>query len=234
MLTTSDLARYQSPRRRANVARAVLLAILVVDVVAVWSSQMEHSLLGRIDAGEFVSDDELTWSDNRQVVIGYTQFGLLLLCAIKFLAWFVQAYRDAEALGANGLRFSSRWAIGAWFVPFLNLVRPKQIANDIWRASSPHVSLTRQREWEFLNPPAFLMAWWLAFLASGWAENATRVYADGETVEELQKLDHAWMVADGIDALAALLAIVVVTVITRRLEARYELARASAEQSEPS
>jgi hypothetical protein len=234
VLTTSDLARYESPRRRANVARAVLLAILVVDLVAVWSSQVEHSLLERIDAGEFVSDDELTWSDNRQVLLGYTQFGLLLLCAIKFLAWFVQAYRDAEALGANGLRFSPRWAIGAWFVPFLNLVRPKQIANDIWRASSPQVSLTRQRQWEFLNPPAFLTAWWLAFLASGWTGNATRVYADGETLEELQKLDRAWMVADGIDALAALLAIVVVTVITRRLEARYELARASAEQSEPS
>lgn len=232
MLTTSDLARYKSPRRRANVALGVLVAIVLVDLFAVWSSQAEHALLGRIGAGAFVSDDELNSSDSRQVLVGYTQFGLYVLCVIKFLSWFVQSYRAAEALGANGLRFSSRWAIGAWFVPILNLFRPKQIANDIWRASSPELPLARQRAWESLNPPAVLMLWWLAFLVSGWAGNVTRAYADAETVEELQKLDRAWMVADSIDAFAALLAIVVVTMITRRLEARFERARASAEQSD--
>lgn len=234
MLTTSDLARYKPIRGRANTARAVLAAILVVDLVAVWSSQAEHSMLGRIAAGEFVPDDEIDWSDTRQMLIGYTQFGLYVLCVIRFLPWFVRAYRNAEVLGANGLRFSPRWAIGAWFVPILNLFRPKQIVNDVWRASSPNLSFTRQREWELLNPPAFLMAWWLAFLASGWAENATRAYADADTLKELQKLDRAWMVADSLDAVAAGLAIVVVTLTTRRLEARYELARASVEQSDES
>jgi hypothetical protein len=50
---------------------------------------------------------------------------------------FRRAYRNLPALGAESPRFSSGWAVGAWFVPFLNLVRPKQIMDDIWRASDP-------------------------------------------------------------------------------------------------
>jgi hypothetical protein len=38
------------------------------------------------------------------------------------------------------MRWSAGWAIGAWFVPVLSLVRPKAILNDIWRASDPRVS----------------------------------------------------------------------------------------------
>jgi hypothetical protein len=143
----------------------------------------------------------------------------------------VQAYRNAGALGADGLRFSSGWAIGSWFVPILNLFRPKQIANDIWRASAPKLSAARQREWELLNPPFLLLAWWLAFLFSGWSGNLTRAYADGDTVDELQTLDRVYMVSDSLDALAAVLAIVVVTLITRRLESRFERVRAVALQA---
>ncbi|MDX6439785.1 MAG: hypothetical protein QOF45_2368 [Gaiellaceae bacterium] len=221
MLTAADLARYESPRGRANVASAVLLVILVADLVAIWSSQAEYSLLGRIDAGKFASAGELTRNDNRQMIIGYTEFGLFVVGVISFVSWFVQAYRNAEALGANGLRHSSSWALWSWFVPVLNLFRPKQIANDIWRASSPAISLSRQREWELLNPPVLLLAWWIAFLVSRWSTNLSRAYADASTAGALQSLDRVWMFGDSIDAVAAVLAIVVVTMMTRRLEARF-------------
>ena len=42
----------------------------------------------------------------------------------------------AEARGRH-LRYGTGWAIGAWFIPIFNLFRPKQIANDIDRASAP-------------------------------------------------------------------------------------------------
>jgi hypothetical protein len=229
VLTTADLARYSSPRRRAHIARAALLTLLVVDLVAIWSSQAEYSLLGRIGAGEFVSDDEITRNDNRQAAIGIVQLALYVVCVVSFLTWFVQAYRNAEALGGDGLRSSPRGAIWWWFVPFANLVRPKQIANDIWRASSPDLPLARQRRWDLDNPPFLLLAWWLAFLVAGWVGNVAARYSAGETVEDLQRLDNVYMAADFLDAVAAALAIVVVTLLTRRQEVRFARAQVAAE-----
>jgi hypothetical protein len=45
---------------------------------------------------------------------------------------FARAYSN---LAAGQRRHSSGWAIGSWFVPILNLFRPAEIANDIWRTS---------------------------------------------------------------------------------------------------
>ena len=131
----------------SHARRAWLVAILLVDLVAVWSSQAEYNLLERIDAGELVTDTEANRNDNRQAVVGVSQFALYVACIVFFIAWFRQAYRNIEALGAASLRHSHGWAIGSWFVPFLNLVRPKQIANDVWRGSDPDVPLERQAYW---------------------------------------------------------------------------------------
>lgn len=57
------------------------------------------------------------------------------VAAICFIVWFFNAYKNLEIAGVP-LRYTRGWAIGAWFVPFLSLVRPKQIADDVWRGSN--------------------------------------------------------------------------------------------------
>jgi hypothetical protein len=78
---------------------------------------------------------EVNASDELNAFIGFAQFGLLVLTAILFIRWFRRAYRNVEPLGGER-RFKTGWAIGGWFVPFLNLWRPEQIANDIWHRAS--------------------------------------------------------------------------------------------------
>jgi len=107
-------------------------------VVAVVSDALEYALLGRIADGERPSDAEITFNDTRQAVIGLAQTGLQIALYVAFIMWFYRAYSNLPRLGVTGgLRFGPGWAIGAWFVPFLNLVRPKAIANDIWKGSDP-------------------------------------------------------------------------------------------------
>ena len=57
------------------------------------------------------------------------------------------------------------WAIGAWFVPFLNLVRPIQIVNDIWRGSQPY--LDDRFGWRGRPVPRVFAFWWAAWLIAG-------------------------------------------------------------------
>jgi ABC-type Fe3+ transport system permease subunit len=47
-----------------------------------------------------------------------------------------------------------------------SLFRPKQVLNDIWRASDPDLPLDRPDAWRKRPIPEFLGWWWLVFLAS--------------------------------------------------------------------
>src|SRR5262245_62496938 len=61
-------------------------------------------------------------------------FNLLVLIAtiIVFLIWEHRANSNLRPLGVPRPEFSSRWAVGSWFVPFLNLVVRFQIVRFIW------------------------------------------------------------------------------------------------------
>ena len=85
-------------------------------------------------------------SDHRQQIVNVVGFALLAVTAIAFIWWFHAAYRNSAARGTWKLRFTSRWAIGAWFVPILAFWRPKQIADDIWRASEPRAPRVDEQE----------------------------------------------------------------------------------------
>jgi hypothetical protein len=182
--------------------RIVLVIVALVDLIAVGSDLAEYRLLGT----DFTIE-EADANDRRQIAVGVAQVSLLVLTAVFFIIWFKRAYEHVEPLGGNR-RYGTGWAIGAWFVPIMNLWRPKQIANDIWRAGNGPGDSS-------ISP--WLTLWWAAFLVSNWASQlAGRLSIAGDTVEELQTAAAVYAFADGIDVIAAGLAIWVVWAITRR------------------
>ena len=56
---------------------------------------------------------------------------------VGFLVWLHRAWTNLLALGREPLPYSPGWAVGAWLVPFLNLVRPKRMMDIVWRGSDP-------------------------------------------------------------------------------------------------
>ena len=52
---------------------------------------------------------------------------------MAFIGWLHAGAKQVQRVTPNLLRYAPGWAIGAWFVPFLNLVRPVQIVNDVRR-----------------------------------------------------------------------------------------------------
>ena len=207
--------------RRAILAQAALTLALLVDLVAIGSDLLEWQILGRIEAGELVPDSELLANDDRQATMGLLQLGVLVVAAVFFLRWFHRAYSNLESLGAGNLRFGRGWAIGAWFVPILNLWRPKQIANDLWRASDPDAPADQGETWHGRGVPALVAFWWAAFLLAGWVLVAgTRL--DAGTLDDLKRTTLSYLASDSLDAVAAGLAVVVVRWTSARQEARAE------------
>lgn len=100
------------------------------------------------------------------------------------------------------------WTIGGWLVPVLNLFRPKQIANDLWRAGDvqggPDVS-------------ALVTWWWLTFLVSGWGSRSMFGNArdPAEGMGSSLTANAVWYL---VGAAAAALAIAFVRGITHRMD----------------
>jgi hypothetical protein len=67
------------------------------------------------------------------VLQGLAGLGYLVIfigSAVVFCRWFHLAVRHATALGAH-VGYTPAGAVGSWFIPFVNLVRPFQIARSM-------------------------------------------------------------------------------------------------------
>jgi hypothetical protein len=151
---------------------------------------------------------------------------LLLLSAVVFIGWFFQAYKNLRRLGVQNLRHGNGWAIGAWLVPILSLVRPKQMTNDIWRGSERGAEVTNG--WRLVPVPSLLHWWWGLFLLQGFLLYFGQTMTQGgyDKLARFGELSNGFSqiksgtVADVIGDLAgiaaAVLAILVVSTITER------------------
>jgi hypothetical protein len=202
---------YVSLDGRLKAIKIVFPLIVAISIIAAISDASEISLLNRVIANEDVSEATLNANDSRQAVIGLAQFVLYVAGAVVFIRWLRQGYRNIDAIRAGTRRYGHGWAIWGWFVPFLNLWRPKEIINDVWRAGGT-------------QPPALLAWWWAAFLITGWLGNiAVRAGFSDDTPEDIRTGSIAYLVSDLVDAVAAVLAIFVAIAVTRRVERAREL-----------
>ena len=153
------LEGYLPLRRPARRARAALWVSILL-ALASGAANLGDTRAARLLAGDGASAGDLyLW-------VGVVQAGWFLVTAGLWLAWFRRAYLNLPALGARRLRFRPWWAVGAWLVPVFSLFRPKQVLNDVWRASDPDLPPDQADTWRKRPVAELLGWWWLAFLAS--------------------------------------------------------------------
>ncbi|MFC4117918.1 protein kinase domain-containing protein [Nonomuraea zeae] len=94
---------------------------------------------------------------------------LLLWCAqvvsgaglvVAWLLWFFRVRQVAEKFTPGRLRYRPSMAVIGWFIPVGNLFLPKQVADDVWHASSlPGQERT-------MAPVGVLHTWWAFWLVT--------------------------------------------------------------------
>ena len=153
------LEGYLPLRRAARRAKAALwLSILLA--LASAAANLGDTWIARQLAGDGASSGDLyLW-------VGLVQAAWFLVTAGHWLGWFRRAYLNLPALGARRLRYRPWWAVWAWLLPVFSLFRPKQLLNDIWRASYPDLPPDQADAWRKRPVAELLGWWWLAFLAS--------------------------------------------------------------------
>lgn len=97
-------------------------------------------------------------------LLGAIQFLMILVCVVIVGRWIYRASANAHVI-SDSMTISPGWAVGWYFVPFANLVKPFQAMKEVWLAS--HRSGSRFEE----KTPALLGWWWGLWLANNFISN---------------------------------------------------------------
>jgi hypothetical protein len=98
-------------------------------------------------------------SGNRSLAqwIDYAGLGLDLILLLLYCVWIYRTNLNCRNF-SPALTFSARWAVGCHFIPVMNLFRPYQAVQEIWKVSN------NPRSWHG-DPPSLLVGiWWLFWL----------------------------------------------------------------------
>jgi phage FluMu protein Com len=211
----------------------VLLALdMLLSIVVLGSDYLQYNLATRLVAGEDVPLAELDSNDARQMMLGIVHFVIFLITAILFVMWFYRAYANLRPLGAQTLTCTPGWAAGCWFVPIMNLIRPVQIAQEIWRNSDPSAPPTHDVP---VRPAgsALIGFWWAAWLvANVLSQISLRIGRAANTPETLRSATGLAMIAEVASLLAGALALAVVISVDARQNARAEALQANAAEDQ--
>jgi hypothetical protein len=149
------------------------------------------------------------------------QTGSFTLTGIVWLLWLHSSYSLLRHAGTKVTRFSPGWAVGCWFLPLVNLVRPYQVVRELLQRSR---GLNASAE-TIARHSADVALWWLAWLAgtAGVLQYAATLES-AKTSADFIFADNLGIVGCNLEAAAALLAYHVVRQILRAQNAAAALA----------
>ncbi|MFI9721587.1 DUF4328 domain-containing protein [Streptomyces sp. NPDC052396] len=156
-------------RRGVRTALDVLLIVSVLGLLLLAVARFrQYGVIGEVlDQSPDVGDATVRRAQDADTFFGTTSlvYDLAgLATVVLWVIWFRRTRLNAEIFAPGSHRFGSGWAVGAWFTPVVNLWFPKQLANDIYRASAPGGP---QRA-----PKGLLNSWWTVFLCASLSRTA--------------------------------------------------------------
>jgi hypothetical protein len=148
-------------------------------------------------------------------LISLLQLLFRFLTIIFFLIWLYKAFYNLPALQSRNLEFSPGWAVGWWFIPFANLVKPYQVVRELWNESNSDVDKQSFLSNSVGTSP-MLGYWWGLFISG----NILGRIADkiSETSEYFFVIFMIYCMLHGI---SAGLAIVIIKKITEQQDLRF-------------
>lgn len=202
-----------SAHGRANFVSILLIVGALLHVASFLLSILELWFPNLAPTGEEITEPEVLVVALLQLGLAVIQVLLYIATIVAFLLWLYRSYENLPSFGVrkNSLKYSSGWAVGSFFVPFVSLVIPYRAVKELWNKSVPNSGeLFRD-----LGPPAFFPLWWAAWLISNFAgQTYLRLSWNEKLSQEASAVFGA--VTSVFDILASILAIMVVREIDRQ------------------
>lgn len=205
----------ESLRTRCQLVTGVFVMIMLASAVAALSDLSLVRYVQDLESGGPLDEAEAEQIDARQSMIGLVQVGLFITCAIVFLMWFHRAHKNLKAGGLNDLKYTPGWAVGGFFVPILNLVRPYQVMKEVWTGSEHLSGDDWANPWKADSPAPLVGWWWALLLISTCIDRASfRLTLLADDIWEFLTAAQVTLAADLMNIPAAFLALLMVRRIT--------------------
>jgi hypothetical protein len=195
MAVVAQAHPFVSPRLRGQWAKIFLVSATVFII---------FDLTLAATRGGFGANKEL--HDALTGLNAFLYLSVLFLSAVTFLLWLHRAVKNLSSLGARTLRFTPGWAVGWFFVPVMNLIRPSEVVTELWHASDPAIQSYQPAP---RAVPAHVRWWWGLFILAG---------ATGRLADQLSPL---MIVSDVLAIPAAILAMRLIGAINQNQERKH-------------
>lgn len=202
----------QSNKNRAHTVQIIFYLMMGLNIISAYSNFIQHSLLSNGLEGVAITAEMADTNDSRQRIIGIITIILVLATIITFIMWLHRAYKNLHQLKINTLQFTPGWAIGGWFVPFLNFVRPFQIVSEVWNETQAYVLPEEQKR--TIAPKTLVGLWWGFWIADNlFANLAGRIMLSADSVKDFIVATKLNILSDGIGMIAMILTLIMVNKI---------------------
>lgn len=224
--SSASMRLFRSGTIRARVCIGAFAFMILVNLTGLFAMANQWKMLQSARNGREIPTLEANASDLHVTIVGFIEIAMNLVLAITFLSWMHRAHANLPALGARELQFTPGWAVGWWFVPFANLVKPCQIASEIWRASDPDTVGQSGSAWKSAPGSILIGGWWLMFLLARFASRFLGMGGKSiQTLDDALNLTAGGIVVELICIAAAVLAILVVHRTNDRQEFKHDRLR---------
>jgi len=162
---------------------------------------------------EEINDPETLIVALLQVGLGLMQVVVYIATIVAFLMWLYRSYENLPSFGVrrNNIKYSSGWAVGSFFIPFVSLVVPYRAVKELWNKSVPNSG----QMFSDLGPPGFFPLWWAFWLISNFANQTYfRLSWRGDLTPEIDAM--LGVVTGVLDVVSAILALLVVREIDKQ------------------
>ncbi|MER5467493.1 DUF4328 domain-containing protein [Streptomyces sp. NPDC002685] len=199
------------PRGQARFAYGALAAFALVTVAAGLAAWHKYQLLAGPSASAPYVDNPFVGVDTYFRNLMGWRTGLFFVALLQFSVWLANMRDVADVLWRQGQRRRRAWLVFGWVIPVAQLFIPKMFVNDLWAASRPEPQRRRGHP--------LLTAWWLSVLVaanaySGAPKELKKAATAGQARHALLQI----MFSDVLYICAAVLSIIVVWQLLRRLE----------------
>lgn len=220
---------YPAPFSSAHTRARIVKILLIVGAIATGLL-----LVGEVLAFAFPLSEEQELTDNPMgaaiilivFLVAVFSFIIYLATVVFFLIWLYRAYDNLRALNpSRRLDHSPGWAVGSFFIPFVNLVVPYRAVKEVWQKSGPRDEALLAEP----TTPAWFPIWWTFWLLSSFAGNISMRMSFNENVSESTSTLVS-IIASGLSIVAAIFAYMIVDLIDQRQEessARQQLGKFS-------
>ena len=143
---------------------------------------------------------------------GILVFIIYLATVVFYCMWLYRAHNNLRAFDPwCRTNSSAGWAVGSFFVPFVNLVVPYRSVKEVWQKSGPPNPLAEP------GPPASFPLWWTFWLLASFAGRISMRLSFNDNVD-LSTATKVSMLASALSIIAAIFAYLVVDAIDKKQE----------------